>query len=228
MSTQKMKLTPVHWPLLFALLLWSSLNAAPQSDSPEKVKPASSSKHQTSEISSPPKSDLDKVEKDIPQATVSSVANLLKRKSAGFHPFQFDFELEDIGGEVLSKKSFAGKVLIVNLFTSNSASCRREISHLIRLQAKYPDTLAVFGIAFERTHDSEFAVDRVFEMGEELEINFDCAIGDVHVRSQVPRLSDYPATLFIDREGKLRMLMMGEQGFEKIDMAAQTLLVPSR
>src|SRR5437762_9755963 len=62
-------------------------------------------------------------------------------------PFEFDFDLEDVNGQRLSKADFAGKVLIVDIWGTWCPPCRMEIPHFLALHRQYGDQgLQVVGL----------------------------------------------------------------------------------
>src|SRR5436190_6816113 len=90
----------------------------------------------------------------------SEVAHLLKTTS----PFPFDFDLEDVAGNRVSKSDLAGKVLIVDIWGTWCPPCRMEIPHFVALNRKYNNQgLAIVGLIRERTRNKKQETDLVRE-----------------------------------------------------------------
>src|SRR5205809_6964033 len=53
----------------------------------------------------------------------------------------------DLDGRPVSTTAFRGKVVLVNFWATWCPPCREEIPDLVKLQARYKDTLQIIGIA---------------------------------------------------------------------------------
>ena len=100
-----------------------------------------------------------------------------------------------------------------------------EIPHFIKLKESYGDQgLEVVGLAYEQVDDEEEALAGVKEFTEENKVNYPCAIGDDATQEKVPDFQGYPTTLFIDREGVVRLQLVGFQPHAKLELVVEHLL----
>ncbi len=151
----------------------------------------------------------------------TEVAQLLKDNV----PFEFSFDLEDVNGQRLVKEDFAGKVLVVDLWGTWCPPCRMEIPHFIALHHKYQDQgLQVIGLNHERVSDPKQAARQVLQACREDGIDYPCALLPKRVADQVPDLEGFPTTLFIDRAGKVRLMVAGYHEMPFLQAVVETLL----
>ncbi|MFN0056281.1 MAG: TlpA family protein disulfide reductase [Planctomycetales bacterium] len=140
-------------------------------------------------------------------------------------PFDFDFDLEDVTGKKVSKKDLAGKVLIVDFWGTWCPPCRKEIPHLVELQETFGDKgLQIIGLSEEREPTTEENAALVRDFCEQHGVNYPCALLTEEVLNQVPELEGFPTTLFIDRTGKVRMMVAGYRDKEFLTLAVERLL----
>ena len=160
-----------------------------------------------------------------PDAGLSSaeieVAHLLEANS----PFEFDFDLEDVSGNRLSKADLAGKVLIVDLWGTWCPPCRMEIPHFVALNKKYQDQgLAIVGLNSEQTRDKAKAARLVQEFCKSERVDYPCAVITEEILDQVPDLQGLPTTLFFDRTGQVRLRAVGYHDISFLQAAVEALL----
>lgn len=149
------------------------------------------------------------------------VAHLLKTNI----PFSFDFNLEDVAGNRLSKAELTGKVLIVDLWGTWCPPCRMEIPHFVALSRKYQDQgLAVVGLNSERIRDKDKANRLVRDFCKAEGVDYPCAVVSEEFLDQVPGLEGFPTTLFIDRTGQVRLKVVGYHDFAFLQAAVEALL----
>ena len=140
-------------------------------------------------------------------------------------PFEFDFDLEDVSGNRLSKADLAGKVLIVDLWGTWCPPCRDEIPHFVTLNRKYQDQgLAVIGLNSEQTRDKVKAVRLVREFCKSEGVDYPCAVVTEKILDQVPDLQGFPTTLFFDRTGRVRLRAVGYHDISFLQAAVEALL----
>ena len=160
-----------------------------------------------------------------PDAGLSSaeieVAHLLETNI----PFEFDFDLEDVAGNRLSKADLAGKVLIVDLWGTWCRPCRMEIPHFAALNRKYQDQgLAIVGLNSERTREKAKAARQVREFCKSEGVDYPCAVVTDEILDQVPDLQGLPTTLFFDRTGQMRLRAGGYHDISFLQAAVEALL----
>jgi thiol-disulfide isomerase/thioredoxin len=140
-------------------------------------------------------------------------------------PFEFDFDLEDVAGNRLSKADLAGKVLIVDLWGTWCPPCRMEIPHFVALNKKYQEQgLAIVGLNSERTRDKAKAARLVREFCTSEGVDYPCAVVTEEVLEQVPDIEGFPTTLFFDRTGRVRLRATGYHDASFLEAAVEALL----
>jgi thiol-disulfide isomerase/thioredoxin len=148
------------------------------------------------------------------------VAELL----ADFEPFDFDFALTDLEGNPIALKDFAGKVVIVDIWGTWCPPCRAEVPHFVDLYDRYHEAgLEIVGLNYEGVEGEE-AVTKVKAFIEEHKIPYPCALGDEATKERVPEFRGYPTTLFVGRDGKVRLKLVGYQEMAVLEAIVTTLL----
>jgi thiol-disulfide isomerase/thioredoxin len=133
------------------------------------------------------------------------------RLFARFKPFDFTFNLRDLDDKPIALGDFKGKVTIVDFWGTWCAPCRKEIPHLIELYNTYKDKgLQIVGLCYEN-EQGPAARDVVRRYVKEHGVPYPCAIGDEKTQGRVPDLEGFPTTLFVDRDGKVRVKLTGYQ-----------------
>ncbi len=160
---------------------------------------------------------------DARQAVVEKVLRQAREEIAAFESFPFDFTTTDVVEQPLSLTALKGKIVIVDFWGTWCPPCRAEIPAFIKLKEKYAADIEIVGLAYERG-EAEKAVTQVVEYGQKTGINYPCAIGDEATQDMVPEFRGYPTTLFIDREGKVRMLTVGAESYERLESIVLALM----
>jgi thiol-disulfide isomerase/thioredoxin len=154
-------------------------------------------------------------------AAEKEVAQLLKENE----PFEFDFDLEDVAGKKLSKADLAGKVLIVDIWGTWCPPCRMEIPHFAALDREYREKgLQVVGLNSEGEDDAKAATRQVQEFCEENAVPYPCALVTEEITKQVPEFRAFPTTLFLDRQGTVRLKVVGYHDIPFLRAAVEILL----
>jgi thiol-disulfide isomerase/thioredoxin len=164
---------------------------------------------------------LEKHEKLIYERMVAETKSELE----SFETYDFDFELKNIEGEDIRLADYKGKVVIVDFWGTWCPPCVAEIPHFIQLKESYGGQgLEIVGLAYEQVDDEEEALEGVKSFTQENNVNYPCAIGDEATMEKVPDFQGYPTTLFIDREGVVRLQLVGFQPHSKLELVVQHLL----
>ncbi len=155
---------------------------------------------------------------------LKSARREVARDMANTVPFEFDFQLRDISGELLRKSEFQGKVLIVDIWGTWCPPCREEIPHFIALHQRYRESgLEIVGLNKENG-SPEAQAQKVREFRDKFGIPYRCAIITERVISQVPDFDGFPTTLFFDKRGKLRLMYVGYHEARELQAAVENLL----
>jgi thiol-disulfide isomerase/thioredoxin len=139
-------------------------------------------------------------------------------------PFKFDFTLEDTAGKTVALADFKGKVTIVDVWGTWCPPCRKEVPHFVALLDQYRDKgLAVIGLNYERV-DKKEAKEAIETFIKEHKVNYPCVIGDDKTQDKIPNLEGFPTTLFLDREGTVRLKLVGYHSRTDLEAIVQMLL----
>ncbi len=147
----------------------------------------------------------------------------IRKEIADFESFAFDFDQADLAGRPLSLTALRGKIVIVDFWGTWCPPCRAEIPAFIKLKENYGEHLEVVGLAYEKGEVAE-APQKVIDFGLKNNINYPCAIGMSETKSMVPEFRGYPTTLFIDGTGKVRMMTVGAESYEKLEAIVLALM----
>ncbi len=146
---------------------------------------------------------------EVKESDVAKLAAAVEEELARFKSFPFNFSLKDLDDKPISLADYKGKVLIVDLWGTWCGPCQQEIPQFVRLHKKYNEKgLEIVGINFENAEGEE-AEKLVRDFAKEFGIPYTCALGDREWLETVPGARGFPTTLFIDREGKVRLLEVG-------------------
>ena len=158
-------------------------------------------------------------------------ANMAKNAEAGAkeqlakgQTFAFDFQLTDLDGMPIKLADFKGKVLIVDFWGTWCPPCRAEIPHFVDLKKNHEkDGLEIVGLNYERVEAAKVN-ETIKNFMTANGMNYRCAVGDDATQQQVPNLTGYPTTLFIDRTGKVRLMLVGAQPKATLEAIVSVLL----
>ena len=162
--------------------------------------------------------------KEVPERLLARAKEHAQELLAEHEPFEFDFALPNLDGETVSLKDFAGKILIVDFWGTWCPPCRMEIPHFVELHKKYREAgLEIVGLNYERVPEDKVN-ETIGSFVKENDITYKCLIGDDKTSGQVPNLRGYPTTLFIDRSGKVRLMVAGYHSQYDLEGIVTTLL----
>lgn len=149
----------------------------------------------------------------------------VRAEMAACTSFPFTLTTTDVSGQERSLESLRGKVVLIDLWGTWCPPCRAEIPAFIRLQEELgPQGLQVLGINFERGQSHEENVKIVTDFAAEQQMNYPCILGDGGTLQQVPNLRGFPTTIFIDRSGKVRLMVVGARPYEYLAAVVGELL----
>jgi peroxiredoxin len=122
-----------------------------------------------------------------------------------------DFTLRTMDGPNLRLQEQRGRVVLVNFWATWCGPCRQEMPHLNRLYEKYRSSgFVLLGVNIDE--DSRVAT----EVAAKLALKFPVLLDTDKKVSRLYDMSAMPATVLIDRDGRVRFLHRGyRDGVEK-------------
>jgi thiol-disulfide isomerase/thioredoxin len=133
------------------------------------------------------------------------------------------FDTVDLFGKSHRLADHAGKVVLLNVWATWCAPCKKEMPSLDRLyRERQGDGLVVFGLS---TEDVE--VQRRF-VEEQLSVSYPLLTVAGDVPDIYRAIERYPATFLVDRAGTLQPAPGTDEPFEKLEGAVNTLLKAER
>lgn len=139
--------------------------------------------------------------------------------------FDFDFDVEDINGNKVSKAGLAGKVLIVDIWGTWCPPCKMEIPHFVALDKQFSAKgLQVVGLNSEGDSEGETAVKEVKRFCKKEGVTYPCALITEDFIERIPDFEGFPTTLFLDRKGKVRLKVTGYHDMPFLQAAVESLL----
>ena len=124
-----------------------------------------------------------------------------------------DFALQDLGGEMRSIGSWAGKPMLVNFWATWCAPCRREIPMLKEFQTEN-SSLQVVGIAIDHR-------DPVLAFADEIQFNYPVLMGEAEAMAAASAFGvqflALPFTVFTGADGAVLGVHTGEIHAEHLE-----------
>ncbi len=125
-----------------------------------------------------------------------------------------DFSLKDLEGNNVTLADYKGKVVFLNFWATWCPPCRQEIPDFIKAYEKHKDNgLVILGVAVSDKENS------VRSFVEKNKISYPVAMGDVKIVQDYEPGQYIPATIVIDRNGKIHdkhVGVMSQSQVEKI------------
>lgn len=143
----------------------------------------------------------------------------------GQSSYPFDFRVRSLDGRTLTKRQFAGRLLVVDVWATWCGPCVREVPHFIDLQSRYRDQgLSMVGINYERGESDHENRRQVESFAREAGINYPLALGSSQITDQIPEFRGFPTTLFIDGRGNVRLTLRGSRSHAELETFVKLLL----
>jgi peroxiredoxin len=115
-----------------------------------------------------------------------------------------DFLLEDVAGEEYQLSDYRGKVVLLNFWATWCGPCLVEMPLLqSEYQAYKGDGLLVMAINNGESHDI------VTAFGDENDLTFPLLLDPGSVVQRLYEIHGYPSSVFIDKEGHIRLVHIG-------------------
>lgn len=133
-----------------------------------------------------------------------------------------NFILNDIHGKQVSLDDFRGKIVLLNFWSTWSASSLKEMSYLQQLSANYKDKIQVIGIAIV-SKKSEIPA-KVKSAGAEYPV----LLGSKKIIADYGYFSAIPNTFIINGEGLIVKELPGSHKYEELERALKDVLFPKK
>lgn len=171
------------------------------------------------------RADFKKMTAELSAKAVESAKTEFAEMVAEFKPFPFDFQLKDLDGKQVKLSDYKGKFLIVDIWGTWCPPCRAEIPHFKDLLTKYKSKgLEIVGINYEGGDDEKEDIEKIKKFNKEMGVPYTCVIGDEKTQNMVPNFQGYPTTLFLDKSGKVRLLIVGGEPLYRLEAAVEALM----
>ena len=118
-----------------------------------------------------------------------------------------EFELETMDGSRFSSRELAGKVAVVDLWSTWCGPCLKDIPHLNELSRRYKnEEFAVVGVTLQ----SGWAQDIKKDMDtRDIQTAYPILVGDDDVEEAFGDVLAFPTTLLVGRDGRIHKKYVG-------------------
>lgn len=142
--------------------------------------------------------------------------------------YPFDFSLLSVDGNIVSKSDFEGKVLVVDIWGTWCPPCRDEVPHFVELQEELgPQGLQMVGINYENADTPSETIAEIKAFTDSTPVNYPLLLGTEEIQQQIPNFGAFPTTVFIDREGNVRLTLVGARSKRELKTIMTQLLSES-
>ena len=130
-----------------------------------------------------------------------------------------DITLQNMDGETVSLSDYRGQPVVLNFWATWCAPCREEMPHLQEAYETHRDAgLVVVGVNVRETREEAQRFLR------ELGVDFPVLLDPDLAASERYSVTSLPLTFFIDRDGKIRTLVVGGMTKTVLDERLTTIL----
>ena len=132
-----------------------------------------------------------------------------------------EFALPDAQGQTQPSQQWQGQVRVLNFWATWCAPCRKEIPMLVQAQRDYADAdLQIIGLAIDDA-------DAVRRFADQYGINYPLLVeanAVARLQDQLRAGNGLPATVIVDRDGRIRERARGELDREQLDALVEPWL----
>jgi thiol-disulfide isomerase/thioredoxin len=147
-------------------------------------------------------------------------AESITKLNPGFETINFKFPNSENKMISLTDERYKNKVVIVQLLGSWCPNCMDETAYLSEIYNKYNKSgLEIIGLAYERTNDFKKASGLVDRLKKRFNVDYEILITGLTGKDKASdtfpmlnKISAFPTTIIIDREGKVNTIHTGFSG----------------
>lgn len=115
-----------------------------------------------------------------------------------------NFALPTATGDSIATTQFAGQVLVINFWATWCQPCRAEMPTLQSIYDKYRERgLALLGVNYGEGSDTVVSYVREIGVSFPIVLDRDMTVGQLY------RVQGLPTTIFVDRQGTVRDMVLG-------------------
>ncbi len=141
-----------------------------------------------------------------------------------------DFQLKDLNGQPVKLSDYRGKVVLLNFWGTWCEPCKQETPALQSAYSKLQDTgLVVVGVNLlnsERAFNRN--IDHVRQFAEQYGVSYPIVLDDSGTATQAYSIAPIPTSYFIDPQGQVRYIRVGELTMRDVEQTFRRLQSESR
>ena len=135
-----------------------------------------------------------------------------------------DFSVKDLQGHPLSSADLGGKVLLIDFWATWCQPCKKEMPGYQSLADRYGSNgLVAIGFKFDTMPDMEDPL----QFAKGIGVHYPLAVAADDLKQKFGGIEGLPTTMLYDRQGILRLKVIGFEYTENVEAALKPLLVGS-
>ena len=132
-----------------------------------------------------------------------------------------DFSVKDLQGRTLSSADLRGKVVLIDFWATWCQPCKKEMPGYQKLADRYGSRgFVVIGFKFDTMRDMEDPIQFARKIG----VHYPLAVATEDVKRKFGGIEGLPTSMLYDREGILRMKVVGFEYTDNINSVLKPLL----
>ena len=132
-----------------------------------------------------------------------------------------DFLVKDLHGRVVSSADLRGKVVLVDFWATWCQPCKKEMPGYQKLADHYGARgFVVIGFKFDTMRDMEDPL----QFAKGIAVHYPLAVATDDVKQRFGGIEGLPTTMLYDRQGILRMKVIGFEYTDNVEQALKPLL----
>ncbi len=136
-----------------------------------------------------------------------------------------EFQLKDLDGQSVKLSDYRGKVVLLNFWGTWCEPCKQETPALQSAYSKLQDAgLVVVGVNLlnsERAFNRN--IDHVRQFAEQYGVSYPIVLDDSGAATQAYSIAPIPTSYFIDQQGKVRYIRVGELTMRDVEQTFRRL-----